>query len=358
MTLKTTHIKSPGRVCLFGDHQDYLGLPVIACAINKCINLNAIENTTNFFYIQLPDINEKRIINIHEEFDVLDYRDYFASSLKVLRRYNCIPDKGYNIEINGTLPINAGLSSSTALTIAWIRFLIGAFGISQKVTSVLISRIAHEAEVVEHNEPGGIMDHYTIGVGGTLFINTNKPSYEKIQNNIRGLIIGESGIKKETIGTLGDLKDKAIKAIECVIQEKPNFKIELASLNDYEKLESSIPLELRPYFFAALKNHSITLSALKELKKEKSNLEYIGDLMNEHHSVLKNILKITVPVIDKMIDNALQAGAYGAKIVGSGGGGCIVAIATKKKQQNVIDAIKQSGKDAYIVNLDSGVRVI
>jgi galactokinase len=33
-----------GRTCLFGDHQDYLGLPVIACAINRNIKLTAVQN--------------------------------------------------------------------------------------------------------------------------------------------------------------------------------------------------------------------------------------------------------------------------------------------------------------------------
>ena len=43
--------------------------------------------------------------------------------------------------------------------------------------------------------------------------------------------------------------------------------------------------------------------------------------MNGHHEVLRDLLKITVPRIDAMVNAALKAGAYGAKIVGSGGGG-------------------------------------
>ena len=36
--------KAPGRVCLFGDHQDYLGLPIIACAIDRFIEIQGSEN--------------------------------------------------------------------------------------------------------------------------------------------------------------------------------------------------------------------------------------------------------------------------------------------------------------------------
>ena len=35
--------------------------------------------------------------------------------------------------------------------------------------------------------------------------------------------------------------------------------------------------------------------------------------MNQHHQVLKNNLKITIPKIDAMIDAALNAGAYGSE---------------------------------------------
>ena len=40
--------KVPARICLFGDHQDYLGLPVIACAIDKYIIVEGKPNHSNF----------------------------------------------------------------------------------------------------------------------------------------------------------------------------------------------------------------------------------------------------------------------------------------------------------------------
>jgi galactokinase len=60
-----------------------------------------------------------------------------------------------------------------------------------------------------------------------------------------------------------------------------------------------------------------------------------------------------------MINAALKAGAYGAKIVGSGGGGSIVVIADPKNENGVIKAILEAGaQEAYAVNVDPGVRII
>lgn len=81
--------------------------------------------------------------------------------------------------------------------------------------------------------------------------------------------------------------------------------------------------------------------------------------MNGHHEVLRDLLKITVPRIDAMVNAALRAGAYGAKIVGSGGGGSIVVIADPANEEEVIEAILQAGaQEAYAVTVDPGVRII
>ena len=50
--------KAPARVCLFGDHQDYLGLPVIACAINKYIVVEGAPNNTNYLIFNLTDLDQ------------------------------------------------------------------------------------------------------------------------------------------------------------------------------------------------------------------------------------------------------------------------------------------------------------
>lgn len=351
---------APGRTCLFGDHQDYLGLPVIACAIDRNIKLTAEQNDTNTFVLNMIDIDEIRIINIDATFDKLEPRDYFASSLRVLRRYGCVPNVGYNITITGDIPINSGTSSSSALLMAWIRFLITAFGVDKEVTPEFISKIGYESEVLEHGEPGGMMDHFSIGVGNIVYINTKDPfSYKIIGTDLKGLITGVSGVPKETIGLLGEVKGNALIAIDIVKQNFPEFDLNASEIEDLDRYRNCLPDRLMPYFDAALKNFHYTKEALKEFGKPVLDLKKIGELMNQHHEVLRDLLKITVPRIDDMINAALRAGAYGAKIVGSGGGGSIVVIADPKKEDLVIEAILKAGaQEAYAVSVDPGVRII
>jgi len=116
--------------------------------------------------------------------------------------------------------------------------------------------------------------------------------------------------------------------------------------------------DLQLIFEAAVKNYFITKHAKTALKQKTINYPYIGDLMNQHHQLLKDNLHITTPKIDAMITAALSTGAYGAKIVGSGKGGCIIALASEEKEQDIIKAIKNAGaKDAFLVKQSGGVEL-
>ena len=118
-----------------------------------------------------------------------------------------------------------------------------------------------------------------------------------------------------------------------------------------------MPQNLSPYFTAAVMNHEYTKQALCEFNKKNVDLQRIGFLMNGHHKVLKDLLSITVPKIDVMIDAALNAGALGAKINGSGGGGSIVVLAPGKEDE-VCFALEKVDAEAFPVQVDSGARMI
>lgn len=358
---KTEKILSiaPGRVCLFGDHQDYLGLPVIACAINRFVTLKAVPNGKNTFNLMLPDLNDKRSIPLDVSAHELAYRDYLVSSLKVLHRHGCKPDQGYDIEIRGDVPMNAGISSSTAVVVAWVNFLAAAFGTKAEVTPSALSQIAYEAEVLEHGEPGGKMDQYSIGVGNIVHIETGHDfSCNVIGSSLKGLIVAESGIPKETIGTLSRLKNNALEAVASIKKKRPDFVLEHTTHEDLPQYLDLLPEQLHPFFEAAVRNHACTRQALELLQHKEPDMLHLGALMNEHHNILRDLLHITVPRIDDMVNAALKAGAFGAKIVGSGGGGCIVVIAPGREKE-VISALKTAGaRDAYEVSVDGGARII
>jgi galactokinase len=80
-----------------------------------------------------------------------------------------------------------------------------------------------------------------------------------------------------------------------------------------------------------------------------------GRLLTEQHAVLRDLLRISTPKIEAMIGAALDAGALGAKINGSGGGGCMFAYAPSGPEK-VAAAIAAVGGRPMIVRVDEGAR--
>lgn len=345
---------APGRVCLFGDHQDYLELPVIACAIDRMMQIDAEVNGKDHFEIDMPDMAQKRTILLQQDFDEIERGDFLKIALKVLQKRQIVPTKGYRLTITSEIPINAGLSSSSALTIAWIQFLIAAFS-DRSFSPQELALLAYETEVIELGSSGGKMDQFTIAIGDTIFLDTHTDRVQKFNDVDLDLVVGVSGLSKDTFGTLSHLKSNAWMAINQVKVQIPEFDIASTTVNELNKNLTLVETSLKPFLYAAVCNHDITQKALKTLEQEQFNTQILGELMNEHHHILKSYLKITPPLMDKMIDAANENGALGSKIVGSGGGGCMVAIVQDQNQNQIIEAIKATGaEDAFAVNITKG----
>lgn len=349
--------EAPARICLFGDHQDYLNLPIIACSIDRMMQLEAIENNCNFIEVIFLDLNQRIEIPLELNLNNIKKGDYLKAALKVLRRKNIIPTRGYKIKVSSKIPINSGLSSSTALIIVWINFLFAAFS-KKKIIRNEIALLAYEAEVIEQQSSGGKMDHFSIAMGNTIYLDTKTDKVISFREVDLELIVGVSGIAKDTLGSLAHLKSNALKAIDQVQNKIPNYEIGNSPEEITEEILNLTDDNLKPYLYAAIKNFSITKAAKKEFEKKPLNHNLLGKLMNQHHDLLNKYLKITTPLIDTMIENANKSGALGTKIIGSGGGGSIIAIANKNNKEKIINSILSTGaKDAFSVNISNGATI-
>lgn len=345
-------ISVPARICFYGDHQDYLGLPVIAGTINRYITIKGTPNNSNQFQIELKDIGKSRTIDLNGSYDKIDGGDYFLSAIAVLKKLGLKLNQGYMLKIQGNIPVNAGLSSSSALTVAWIRFLLASQEVPFKWNDEQVGQWAYEAEVLYFDEPGGLMDQYTIAQGGLIFIDTQQGQSTKLNINLGKLVVAESGLPKKTHDVLKNGKVYGQNAIKAVKKHNPEVDMKHTQLEDYEKYKHMVPDAFLAHWYAAVYNYQITKAAKAELLKSQPDIPYLGDLMNQHQDILENRIQNTPIEMIQMMKAARQAGALGTKIIGSGGGGCMVAMVDDDTKQNVIDAFLENGaKDAYEVNL-------
>jgi galactokinase len=105
-----------------------------------------------------------------------------------------------------------------------------------------------------------------------------------------------------------------------------------------------------------IRNRDITIEALKLLETFPLDEKKLGALLNGHQKILRDVLQISTPKIDRMLDAALNAGAFGGKINGSGGGGCMFVYAPENAER-ISEAVEKAGGKAYIVHVDEGTRI-
>jgi len=179
-----------------------------------------------------------------------------------------------------------------------------------------INQIAYEAEKAYAGNPSGI-DNTAATYGGLMWF-------------------------KKSIAGGPDLVEKLHmrKPIEIVIGSTgkvANTKAMVEGVAERRKKN------LEKYDSIFKQAESLAVAGRKAL--EGADLKKLGDLMNENHRLLQEI-DVSSKELDLLVDMARKQGAFGAKLTGGGGGGCMVALTPGKDLQGrVASAFKTSGFD-------------
>ena len=110
-------VSAPGRICLFGEHQDYFGFPVVASAIDLRISIQSTSRLDREVHVDLIDLDEQRVYNL-DALPAPQPRDYLLIALHLADREGWLPQSGWHAIVSSQIPMCAGASSSSALLVA------------------------------------------------------------------------------------------------------------------------------------------------------------------------------------------------------------------------------------------------
>ncbi|HDQ00815.1 MAG TPA: GHMP kinase [bacterium] len=355
MGVSRLKVTAPGRICLFGEHQDYLSLPVITAAINLRLTIEGEQRTDRIFHIKLPDIQQTDQFEITSDIGYIKKRDYLRSAVNILTRNGVQFPGGYNCIVRSEIPINSGSGSSSALVVAWIKFLLTIAEDHRANNPFQIANLAHQAEVLEFGEPGGKMDHFASSLGKIQYIDfENVTKFHQLSAELGTFVLGDSLESKDTESILKRVKGGVSTAIDK-LSAKQDIALryfEISKLREFNGILNDEQIEL---LTATFLNRDLTQKAYYQFMDAKMSPRNLGKLLTESHTILRDKLKISTPKIDNMISSAIVAGATGGKINGSGGGGCMF-VNTPQHPDKIAKAITRAGGKPYIVTIDSGAR--
>ncbi len=347
-------ISTPGRICLFGEHQDYLGLPIIPMAISLRARFIGENRSDRKFLINKPDLNEVDSFSL-DDLTYTKARDYFKSGVRVCLNEGLTFSNGFECELTSEIPMKAGTGSSSAIMVSWIHFLSQMADEPADWDQRKIGSLAYRAEVMEFNEPGGMMDQYSTALGDLIYIESEPEiSIKSLKPNLGTFVLGDSCEPKDTMGILHRCRDSRLAIVEKIQLQDPDFSLHEIRLDEISQY--NLHPDETTLLSGTMRNRGLLRQALPELKKADPDHEKIGHLLSEHHTVLREVLEVSTPKIEMMLDAAMNAGALGGKINGSGGGGCMFAYAPDN-QGEVVEAIEKTGGKTYIIHSEAGTKI-
>ncbi len=279
--------------------------------------------------------------------------DYFKSGINTMRKDGFTFSGGLDATITGEIPIQAGTSSSSAMVVSWINLLVQMSDQKAELTPEQTADLAYRAEVKEFNEAGGIMDQYTSALGGVNYVESEPEiKVEQLPCNLGSFVIGDSRQTKDTQAVLALTKDRVLDLVARVQRERSKFSLQETTADDVAEIEH-LEDEEKQLLFETIANRDITFQGLTLLEEEEVDSKKLGTLLNRQHAILRDALGVSTQKIDMMLDAAMDAGATGGKINGSGGGGCMFAYAPDSAEE-VLEAIERAGGKGYIVHVDRG----
>ncbi|WP_203623321.1 mevalonate kinase [Lacticaseibacillus sp. 866-1] len=296
--------ESRAKIILIGEHAVVYGQPAIALPI-KSIKLQVTVTPTQD--------HQQKIRSTFYRGLLADAQPPFTGLTKLISRllvFFSAESQGFTLTIESALPAERGMGSSAACAIAIIRAFYAAFDTSLDRATLL--NWAAVSEKAIHGNPSGLDAATTSADRPQWFIRGEAP--KAIHFPSRGvLVIADTGEMGQTGAAVGHVAD-------LLRRDHARF----------QPLIESIGLASRKAAVALAQDDLAALG--KQLNTAQAALSQLG---------------VSAPALDRLIQAAAAAGALGAKLTGSGQGGCMIALAQDSTSAATIaQALQRAGAAA------------
>lgn len=325
-------VSAPGNIFLFGEHAAVYGKPAIIASVDLRTTVQ-IDKRGDGRIMVLSDeygsvdetIEELSAKEFNSPDDYKDPMDPVRDVIKTFLTFNPM-ESGMDIRIESQIPKSSGgLSSSTALFCS----LFGAlnFFIGHKMDGDDFFEVVLPFQKKIHGGAASGAEIISSSTGGLNKLAFN-PSFQKstIGKQEMMIVIGNTGITgltKETVSYVRSGWESDKKSYEDI----------------FSKIEEIV--------------------ALGERALKAGDMRLVGQMMDDNHELLARELGVSHPKLNRLVDAARKAGAYGAKLSGGGKGGIMVALVDKNSHEKVKKAIELSGGVCYLTKVGvDGVRYL
>jgi mevalonate kinase len=316
-------VSAPGKLMLFGEHAVIYGKPCIVTAVDQRIRVTAEKLASGELTIYAPDVG---ITGYRKSIDELGVGDiprevkFIEFAVKNFKKTYGLPG-GVKINTKSDFSSKFGFGSSSSVTAAVLKALSEL--IQKNLSKKELFDLSYKT-VIDIQGVGSGFDLAAAIWGGTLYFVGGGKVIESLKTTGLPLVVGYTGVKADTatlIRRVGELykfqKTQMGRIFDSIRQIVEEAKIAI----------------------------------------EDSNFKKLGELMNVNQKLLES-LGVSTQKLSDLISASRDAGAYGAKLSGAGGGDCMFAISGESKKNAVGEAIKKAGGQVIDIKTNAeGVKI-
>jgi galactokinase len=357
-------VRSPGRINIIGEHTDYNEGFVLPAAIDKSIYVAVTKRMDDNIHLFSVAFNEHYEVPVADIQPTQNWETYILGVVDQLLKRGC-PVTGFNLALNGDIPIGAGLSSSAAVECAVVFALNELFELGiNKLEMVLI---AQKAEHLFSGVMCGIMDMFVSMFGKkdhVIKLDCRSLEYEYKPLLLDGyrLVLFNSNIKHSLASSAyNERRQQCEQGVAWVQEHYPLIK----SLRDTtipmldEFVATKDPLVYNRCKYVVEENQRL-LSACTDL--ENGDIASLGQRLFQTHEGLSKLYEVSCPELDFLINSVKTDPALlGARMMGGGFGGCTINIIKENAATSLVKKITGLYKETmhidlttYLVNTANG----
>ena len=299
-----------GKVILLGEHAVVYGRPALAAGLAHGVEATAHAAPDGADTLGCAPWNVTVTAGSRET----DERALLLQAFEALLATYPADRSAVSVDATIALPGGAGLGCSAALGVAVMAALDAHYGVVRTPAERGVASLVWER--VFHGNPSGL-DNAMAAVGGVAVYRRGEPLVPVTPARPITLVVGHSGESSSTK-----------EMVDLVARQHGRDPARVDQIFDA---------------IASLVDNGARAVA-------RGDVRALGQLFTLNQTLLSSLL-LSTDTLEAMCAAAKDAGAFGAKVTGAGGGGCMIAIADAATAQAVCEAVGAAGRDALIAEV-------